>query len=61
MYSSIGAALTRLVTRFEHEEGQALAEYGLIIALVATALVVALGALAIAITGSFNALIAGLP
>ena len=54
MLSNIGAALLRFVTRFEREEGQGLAEYGLIIALVSIAAVVALGLLAGAITGVFG-------
>jgi Flp pilus assembly pilin Flp len=61
MLSNITAALARFVARLENYEGQALAEYALIIGLVAIALVVALGALALAIVGSFDAFIAGLP
>lgn len=61
MLSNISAALARFVARFEREEGQALAEYGLIIALVAVALIVALGALAVAISGTFDAITAAMP
>ncbi len=61
MLSNITAALARFVARLENDEGQALAEYALIIGLVAIALVVALGLLALAIVGSFDAFIAGLP
>ena len=60
MLSNISAALARFVARLGQEKGQALAEYGLIIALVAVALIVALGALAVAITGTFNTIIASL-
>jgi pilus assembly protein Flp/PilA len=35
MLSKINAALLRLYARFEQEKGQALAEYGLILALIA--------------------------
>ncbi len=55
MLSKIKEALVRLVAR---EEGQTLTEYGLIIALVSVALVGALGALALGITGVFNDVIA---
>ncbi len=61
MLSNITAALARFVARLENDEGQALAEYALIIGLVAIALIVALGLLALAIVGSFDAFIAGLP
>jgi Flp pilus assembly pilin Flp len=61
MLSSITAALARFVARLENDDGQALAEYALIIGLVAIALIVALGLLALAIVGSFDALIAALP
>ena len=43
-----------LAERLNGEEGQTLTEYGLIIALVATALVGALGALALGISGALN-------
>ncbi len=61
MLSNISMALARFLARFEGEKGQALAEYGLIIALVAVALIFALGALALAITGTFDAIIAEMP
>ena len=54
MLSNISMALARFVARFEGEKGQALAEYGLIIALVAVALIIALGALAVSISGTFG-------
>jgi pilus assembly protein Flp/PilA len=44
MFSKINEALRKLVVRLQDESGQALAEYGLIIALVAVA---AIGALAL--------------
>ncbi len=51
----------RLVGGLEREDGQGLAEYGLVIAFVAIALIVALGALALALTGMFGDIIAALP
>jgi pilus assembly protein Flp/PilA len=49
MLSTISAALLRFVARFEREEGQALAEYGLILALIAVAAILALTALGLAV------------
>ncbi len=46
MFSKINEALRKLVVRVHDEAGQALAEYGLIIALVAVAAIGALGLLA---------------
>ena len=46
MFSKINEALRMLVARVQDEAGQALAEYGLIIALVAVAAIAALGLLA---------------
>ncbi len=45
----------------EREEGQGLAEYGLVIAFVAIALVFALGALALALIGMFDVIIDAFP
>ncbi len=61
MLSNARAALPRFVARFGREEGQGLAEYGLIIAFVAIALILALGALALALTGMLNAIIPAFP
>ena len=60
MLSLINAALPWLVARFEREKGQALAEYGLIIALIAVFLITGLGLLALAIEGTFTDIIAEL-
>ena len=57
MLSMISEALLRFVKR---EEGQGLAEYGLILALVSIAAVLALGALALAISGVLNDVAAAL-
>jgi Flp pilus assembly pilin Flp len=61
MLSSISAALLRFVARFEREEGQALAEYGLILALIAVAAILALTALGVAIAGQLGAISAVMP
>ena len=61
MFSNISAALLRFVTRFEREEGQALAEYGLILALIAVACIVALGALGLAISGQLGGITSAMP
>ncbi len=51
MLSNVSAAMLRWVGRSESEEGQALAEYGLILALVSMASIIALGLLAANIVG----------
>ena len=61
MLSTISAALLRFVTRFAREEGQALAEYGLILALIAVAAILALTALGVAVAGQLNAIGAVMP
>ena len=54
MVSRINEALTWLVARFEREDGQALAEYGLLLALIAVVCIVALTALGLAIAGTLS-------
>jgi Flp pilus assembly pilin Flp len=54
MLSKITAALRGFVARIEREGGQALAEYGLILALIAIAAIIALGALGVLISGQLN-------
>jgi pilus assembly protein Flp/PilA len=64
MLSTISAALLRFVARFEREEGQALAEYGLILALIAVACIVTLGVLGLAVAdqlGDIAGVMPGLP
>ena len=56
MLSKINAVLLRLYARFEQEKGQALAEYGLILALIAVAAILALTALGFAIAGQLGAI-----
>ena len=61
MLSTITAALLRFVARFERETGQALAEYGLILALIAVACIVALGFLGVAVSGQLDAIRNAMP
>jgi len=61
MLSSINAALLRLYTWFEREKGQALAEYGLILALIAVACIIALGLLGLAVSGQLKQLTEKMP
>ncbi len=61
MLSTISAALLRFVARFKREEGQALAEYGLILALIAVAAILALTALGVAVAGQLGAISAVMP
>ena len=61
MLSNISIALLRFVARFKREDGQALAEYGLILALIAVAAIVALGFLGVALAGQLNAICVALP
>ncbi len=61
MVSTINAALLRLYGLFEREKGQALAEYGLILALIAAAAIFALTALGIAVSGQLDEITAQLP
>jgi len=51
MLSTMTVALLRFVSRFEREDGQALAEYGLILALIAVVCVALLTVLGLAIGG----------
>ncbi len=50
-----------LAAPFRKEEGQALAEYSLILAFIAAACVLALGALGLALAGHLNAVAAVFP
>jgi Flp pilus assembly pilin Flp len=61
MLSKISGTLLRFVARFEREEGQALAEYGLILALIAVAAIAALGFLGLAVAGQLDAITAVMP
>jgi Flp pilus assembly pilin Flp len=59
--SSIGAALSAAVVHSDREGGQTLAEYGLILAFIAAASIIALGALGLAVSGQLDAIAAALP
>ena len=60
MFSKINEALLTIVARVQREAGQALAEYGLILALIAVACIIALGLLAVAISGTLTNVTGGL-
>jgi pilus assembly protein Flp/PilA len=51
----------RLMARFRSEEGQALAEYGLIIALIAVVCILTLTAVGVAISGNLGEIAAAMP
>ncbi len=61
MLSNITVAVLRFVARFEREKGQALAEYGLILALIAVVAIAGLTVLGIAILGQMDAITAKMP
>ena len=54
MFSKFNEALVWFTSRFEREDGQALSEYGLILALIAVFCLIALGALGVAVAGSLQ-------
>ena len=54
MLRKIRASVMGLVGRFRSEGGQALAEYGLILALIATVSIIAATALGLAVSGTFD-------
>ncbi len=54
MLTMISATLLRLYGLFEREKGQALAEYGLILALIAAFCIIALGLLGVAVAGQMG-------
>ena len=54
MLSTINEAITRLFIRMRDESGQALAEYGLIVALIAVVCIALLTALGLAISGKLG-------
>ncbi len=61
LLSNIAAPLLRFVARFEGEKGQTLAEYGLILALIAVVCIAALGFLGLVLAGQLDAITAALP
>jgi pilus assembly protein Flp/PilA len=56
MISKINEALVSFMSRFEREDGQALAEYGLILALIAVVCLIALTALGVAVSGTLGSI-----
>jgi pilus assembly protein Flp/PilA len=54
MFSKISEALVWVMAKFEREEGQALAEYGLLLALIAVVCIAALTALGLAVSGTLG-------
>ena len=54
MFFRINEALTWMVSRYQREDGQALAEYGLLLALIAVVCILALTALGLAIAGTLS-------
>ena len=56
MLSKINEALVWFVSRIEREDGQALAEYGLLLALIAVVCILALTALGLAIAGTLSSI-----
>lgn len=54
MFSKISEAVLKLFVLYKDEEGQALAEYGLILGLIAIVAIGALTLLGVAITGNLN-------
>jgi pilus assembly protein Flp/PilA len=61
MLSKINEFVLRLVARFQSEAGQALAEYGLILALIAVVCILTLTALGLAISGKLGAITSAMP
>jgi pilus assembly protein Flp/PilA len=61
MLSKINGFVLGVVARFRSEAGQALAEYGLILALIAVVCLIALGALGLAISGNLDAVANAMP
>jgi pilus assembly protein Flp/PilA len=54
MFSKMSEALMEIVARFDREDGQALAEYGLLLALIAVVCIGVLGVLGLAIQGTLG-------
>jgi pilus assembly protein Flp/PilA len=56
MFSKISEAVLKLLVLYKDEEGQALAEYGLILGLIAVVAIAALTLLGTAITGKLTSI-----
>jgi pilus assembly protein Flp/PilA len=61
MLSRISEFVTGLVARFRSEAGQALAEYGLILALIAVVCILALTAVGVAVSGNLDDIANAMP
>ena len=61
MLSKISEFVMGLVARFRSETGQALAEYGLILALIAVVCILALTAVGLAISGNLDSIADAMP
>lgn len=61
MFAHIASVLMGLACRCDRDEGQTLAEYGLILALIVVVSILGLTALGLAIAGEFDAIRAALP
>ena len=61
MLLDFGGILARFAARFRGEDGQALAEYSLILAFVVVASILALGALGLAVAGQLGDITSALP
>ncbi|MCJ7810624.1 MAG: Flp family type IVb pilin [Dehalococcoidia bacterium] len=61
MLSKINGFVLRVVARFRSEAGQALAEYGLILALIAVVCLIALGVLGVAVSGNLSRIATAMP
>ncbi len=54
MFSKFNEALLKLLARFSDEDGQALAEYGLILGLIAVVCIIALTGIGLAVSGQLG-------
>lgn len=54
MFSKFNDALLKLLARFSDEDGQALAEYGLILGLIAVVCIIALTGIGLAVSGQLS-------
>jgi pilus assembly protein Flp/PilA len=61
MLTKVNELVLRLVARLQSEEGQALAEYGLILALIAVVCIAALTVLGLAVSGQLNTIAGAMP
>jgi pilus assembly protein Flp/PilA len=61
MLTKISEFVMRLMARYESEKGQALAEYGLILALVAVVCILAVTAVGVAISGTLGDIAGAMP